>query len=384
MAVWHVLGNELVSTAAFMGSAAEFDAVAAGGALTLPSGRALSKADLALGVTSGDDEPYGMLGDDATAQPRTDFVAIGLNRPLTIQIRHVYTGKYPRAGLLGFDKKKDLAVVSALKDYAVFAAASRAVNFLKSDVGQHANISGPTALEEGTSIVAYQPAVTSDSLTVTIEAAFDNFPKAFTDQIGGAFASAAGVPIFLPWAGYLMTASAVTKLAGGLADALFDGRPAFSFTETLAFNVPGSDIPKADFRILCSNTFDPQGLKFDPKRGLVDTETKAPYSGDEPYVVLSLDGAEREKLAAFAPTLASAAVLQRFFDMRDGAQASVGTVVEGLKLLSDSKYRADADALAIQIAKLPAGDPQHATLKARHVALVKNIASDTLKPAALT
>jgi hypothetical protein len=44
------------------------------------------------------------------------------------------------------------------------------------------------------------------------------------------------------------------------------------------------------------------------------------YDGDEPYVVISLDGAPRPNLEHFAPTVAAAGVLKQFFNMRNFAR----------------------------------------------------------------
>lgn len=373
MAQFHVIGGELISKSRFMEQAAEVEGLATGGSLVLPSGQAVTLQD----VATAPDQPYNLTEDNKRLV--TEFTPIGPNKPLTILIQYVYPGKYPKGGIFG--GAKDMAVVSGVKDYAVFAAASRAVNFLKKDVKARNGFIAPSAFEEGTPLISYQSAVVSDSQTITIEGAFDNFPDEFINKVGDAFSSAAGIPLFLPWAGYLMTAGAVTKLASGLADALFDGKPAFSFDETLDFNTPGRVLPTADFRVLASNNFEEAAkkLRFDPTRGLVDGAGRA-YEGDEPYVVISLDGAERPKLVDFAPTVASAAVLKRFFNIRDGANASVEAVLGGLKLLSDSKYRFEADALKKTISALSAEDPNRQKLQERYDALIKNITDERMKP----
>ncbi|MEP9359538.1 hypothetical protein [Sphingomonas sp. KR3-1] len=372
MAQFHVLGGELIAKGRLLEQASEIDALGSGGAVTLPSGRTVTLQDVA---EVAPDRAYGGEEAEATALT-TQFTPIGPNKPLTVLITYVYPGKYPKGGLFG--GPKDMAVVSGVKDYSVFAASARALNMLKQGVTKREGFSGPAAFEQGTALVAYQPAVVTDSQTITIEGAFDNFPDELVNKVGDAINSAAGIPLFLPWAGYMLAAGALTKLAGGLADALFDGKPAFSFDETLDFNIPGTALPTADFRVLANNSFNPTGYHFDRKRGLLDANGNA-YAGDEPYVVVSLDGAERPKLADFAPTVASAAVLKRFFNMRDGANASIDAIVDGLKLLSDSKYRFEADDLQRKIAAMADGADKTA-LAARRAAILKNIGNDLLKP----
>jgi hypothetical protein len=77
-----------------------------------------------------------------------DFTQIGINRPLTAQIRHVYTGWFPKQRFLSGNK--DMLVTSAMKDVAVFNAVSRAVNFLRKDVPANSGFDSPAATDQGT------------------------------------------------------------------------------------------------------------------------------------------------------------------------------------------------------------------------------------------
>ena len=123
----------------------------------------------------------------------TPYVPIGLGRPLTVQIRHVYTGKYPKKGFIG--GAKDIAVVSGVRDYSVFAASARALNFIERGPKPGSHLKTPNAFVQGTPVVAYYPALTADSLTLSLELAVDDFPQDFVDTLGGAFESLGGVPL---------------------------------------------------------------------------------------------------------------------------------------------------------------------------------------------
>jgi hypothetical protein len=293
-------------------------------------------------------------------------------------LRDVYTGRYPKSGMFG--GRKDVAVVSGVKNFEVFNASARALNFIMQDVKAKARASGPTAFAEGTPLIAYSPAVLTDEQILTVEFAVDSFPAEFIKKVGGALSGLAGIPLLLPYAGILLGAGEVVKLAAGLGDALFDGRPSFSVTHALPFDVPGSPIVKAAFRILCADTFDASQYSYRDGAGLVDANGRR-YEGDEPYVVISLDGREHSELASFTPTVASAAVLQRFFHMRDGGTAAIDTLMEGLKLVSDMRYRQKAEALQKKIVDTPAG-PAKDKLQAELDAILKNIGNDLLKPKA--
>lgn len=305
----------------------------------------------------------------------TQFVPIGLGRPLTILIRDVYTGAHPRRSMLGGARPKPMAVMTALKDYAAYAPASRAVNFLERNISQYKHIKAPAATSAGTNIVAYSPAVLSDQMHYSIEMAFDTFPEGLFATVASAFEEAAGIPLLLPAAQYLLGAGGLIKIAAEWADGLLDGRAAFTATDSLDFNVPGVAPPAADFRVL--GTEEHRGLKYDTEMGLVNSAGEA-YRGDAPYFVVSLDGAERKELEKFAPTLAAAEQLKQFLAMKDGAEASVEAVLSGLKLWNDLNYRKEAEKLQGQIAA-EKNEKRKADLAKRLDALNANILSEELK-----
>jgi hypothetical protein len=308
----------------------------------------------------------------ATSPGVTQFEPIGLGKPLTVLIRDVYTGALPQTL---FGGGKPMALVTGLKDYAIYAAASRAVNFLQDDVHPRQRIKTPTTFEAGTNVVAYSPAVLADSLHYTVEIAFDRFPEALVSAISGALSTLAGIPLLMPAQGYLLAASTLISTGATWADALIDGRASFSVTDSLDFNVPGAAQPTADFRVLCH--FDASGMTYDPAKGLLNRDSSV-YAGDAPYVVVSFDGAARPSLQGFAPTVASAAIMKQFFAMRDGAQASVQALVDAVKVASDLKYRNDAIDLKGQVSAET--DPaKKAALQQRLDATLANIGNADLK-----
>jgi hypothetical protein len=306
-----------------------------------------------------------------------DFTQIGINRPLTVQIRHVYTGQFPKQRFLSGNK--DMLVTSATKDVAVFNAASRAVNFLRKDVAANSGFDSPAATDQGTPLVWYTPAVTSSSTILTLEIIFDEFPNELVGKISTALSGLAGIPIFIPAAGYLLAAGTVVKLAGDLGQALFDGKPVFSATETIDFDTPGAIIAEAEFRIICNPDFDASQFRFIPKRGLVDSNGKV-YDGAEPYVVISLDGKKRDEFASFGATMASSALMQKFYNIKDGTEAALDTVVEAMKLFNDSKFRAKVDAIDKKLAGIDLNSPEGKDLGEKRNAFAANILNDVMKP----
>jgi len=300
------------------------------------------------------------------------------NGPLCVQIRHVYTGKYPKGGFLKSDEQP-MVLTSALKDYATYAPATRAVNFL-TRVEAHKALTTPSATEAGTPIVAYYPAVVADSLTLTLDMAFDGFDESLVAGIGNAFKDLGGLPIFATIGGYLIAGGSLIKLAGDTADRLIDGTPKFSQTVELNFRPENGPVIGADLRVVCNNSFDPSGYRYDFGKGLISKTGDKVYDGDEPYIVLLIDGAERESLKNFAPTAITAAQLDKFFGAKPGAEVAIDGLVGAMKLWNDFTYREQADAVAKKMADSSLSADQKKVLKDKFDALVKNIQSDELKP----
>jgi hypothetical protein len=311
----------------------------------------------------------------ASAQP-IEFLPVGKGKPLTVMIRHVYTGRHPERSFF-LDKGGDIAVVSGVKDFDVFSASARALNFVATGQRAHSHLRGPAALEQGTAVVTYSPALLADSITLTIEIAVARFPAELVASLSGAFTALSGLPLLMPYAGYLLGAGQLVKLSGDLGHSLFDG-PVFSITDPLNFEVPGSAPAQADFRVLANSTLRANRYNFKDGQGLIDARG-APYDGDEPYVVVSLDGRANSRLEKFAPTVASSAVLQRFFQIKDGQQALIDTFVEGIRLASDMKYRDRAKDLQADIARLQGEPDRKAALEKELDSVRKNITTKDLQ-----
>lgn len=345
------------------------------GAYRILGGEILSEREFRSLDTAPDEGDGVPLDTDSAGKP-VGFEPIGKGKPLTVLIREVYTGRYPEKGLLR--KRKDIAVLSSVKNYDIFNASARALNFIIEGAERRTRKNSPSAHEAGTSVVSYSPAVIADSQIVSIELAVDDFPGELLNTVATAFSSLGQIPILLPHAGFLMAASGVTKLASNLGNSLFDNRPEFSFDLLVEFDMPGVPSTPADFRLLVDDGFDVHRYRYDPRNGLVDRDSGQRYEGDEPYVVVSLDGKKREELESFKSSVASAAVLQRFLDMKKGADASVETVVEGMKLLSDMKYRERA--LEVKKRMDSADEPRKTELKSQLDALIANIGNADLRP----
>lgn len=123
------------------------------------------------------------------------FTPIGPDLPLTIEIAHVYTGKYP-SSIFG---SAPMLVTSAVKNLDATDGSSEAVNYLINGVKKKSNFSSPPSDKQGTKLVCYVPAVTAVSTTVTLNMVFENFPDGAFSTLEGVFSGAGQIPLFLSW-----------------------------------------------------------------------------------------------------------------------------------------------------------------------------------------
>ena len=303
---------------------------------------------------------------------------IGSGQPLSILVRHVYTGRFPKSSAFG--SRKDVLLSSAVRDvFTTFNAAPRAVNMLKRRIAPRTHIAGLDATESGTPLIYYSPAITTVSTTATIEMSFDDFPDELVSRIGGAIASAGGIPLFGPYGPVMIGVGLAMKLVSTVVNALSDSRAEFSVSERLEFELPDGDPLAAGYRVLCAPSFDPTPLEFKLGSGLVTPEGR-PYDGDEPYIVVLLDGRRQDAFKDFVPTAATAALLERFLQQKEGSDLVISAVVDAVKVYNDVRFRREADKLRAQLTDLEEGSPEYQRLKKRVDAMLANVGDPLLQP----
>jgi hypothetical protein len=306
---------------------------------------------------------------------------IGLGRPLTVQIRHVYSGDQSH----GFWGDKDMLVASAMKSIAAYDGAPRAVNFLVEKAEQNRNFRTVDATEKGTPLVCYSAALAQTSSVLTVEVMFDSFPDEMFAAVGQAFSAAAGLPVFAPASGYLSAAGLVTKLIGSLGKALTNGTPALKRTEEITFVTPGSIAAEAGFRLLIGDNAPSTLLDhytLNAAGALVKkSDGKTLYSGPETYAVISLDGRENDEYNGFTPAAASAALLDKFYNINDGSSRPIGLLQQALALYNDVVFRDKATAAAKKLGKIADKESKaYQDLKTQLEAYIANISTEALKP----
>lgn len=324
------------------------------------------------------DEALAEAGLESASIPVPGTEPIGAGRPLAIILRHVYTGRYPKSGTFGA-RRKDILLTSAVRDvFTTFNAAPRAINIIKQRIPRSTSITGVDATESGTPLIYYAPAVTSVSTTVTFEMSFDDFPDELVSRIGSAMASSGGIPLFGPYGAVMIAVGLAIKLVSKAVNSLADARPEFAVSERLEFELPDGGPVSAGYRVLCEPTFDPTPFSFKLGVGLVDAQERQ-YTGDEPYVVLLLDGKKQDAFKNFAPTAATAALLERFLQQKEGSEVIIDAVVDAFRLYNDLRFRKEADKLATQL-PTDANSDEYKAVKKKMDALLANIGEQLLKP----
>lgn len=309
---------------------------------------------------------------------------IGLGRPLTIEIRHVYPGKYPKSGV---GTKKGMLITSAMKGIEVYNGMPRAINFLikKAKAKMPIRYVDPTAI--GTPLIFYSPAVTSLNSTLKIEIAVDDFPEKVFKTLSAVAKKASGIPIFAIASTSLFIAGEILNLAGILGNAIFDRGPKFEEIISVSFDRPGDFVTVADFRLLMDGKHKREldnKYKVNNQGVLVSQENGTPYEGDYPYVVLCFDGRKRDGYKNFTPTAATADILESFYGSEDMQSMSFDVVINAMELYSDWEYRQLALQKNKEVLDLKQDDSNYAKnkkyLKKVRDAALKNIKKDELKP----
>lgn len=308
------------------------------------------------------------------------FKEIGLNKPLLIEVRHVYTGQHPYNVIGPVLAANDLLVTSTVRSLATFNAKPKAVNFVKADVKQFSNIRNPAAGEDGTPVMFYVPALTEANSILDLELIFNRFNPALLEGIGNVFTAAAGIPIFVVHSTYLLAAGALTKLAARVAERLFDGSPAFSQTEEISFLRGGAGIPQEGYHLITEDDFDPEreGCEFDLEKGRLLKDDKE-YKGPHPYVVISLDGEEHKEYNSFVPAAVSAALLGKFYHLGEGEEQPIDMLMEAVKLYNDWQNKRSAEGIDAQLAGKDPKSDQYKKLVEKRDAYLANLITDVFK-----
>lgn len=312
------------------------------------------------------------------------FAPVGLGKPLLVEILTTYTGNAPRSFLGG---KPDLLVVSGVKGAQTFDAAPRAINQLVENINDRQYIK-QSALSQGASIVYYTDCLENTTTLCSFELVVDSLQRNTIDSVSKMFATAAGLPIFVPANLYLLAGAILTKMVGELSNSL-ESRPFLADTLDLRFLTSGVPNFQAGHYIIynAEDRKEFNEYKIDLKNdGFERTEVKLihrqsgeEYRGDAPYMVLNIDGRNRPDLEGYAPKLASAALLEQFYGKKNRSAQVINTLESALILYNDFTYRQKAEQMLAKIQTLQVGSSEFLIAKMLFEAYINNIRNDVFK-----
>jgi hypothetical protein len=315
---------------------------------------------------------------------RIAITDIEIGKPLTLAIRHLYTGKFPTGGFLG-GNTKDLLVTSNVKSIGAYEGAPEAINLLRERVPRQEDIRVVGADEKGTPYILYTKSLTKGDTVVTVKMDHDDFDKSAFDAIGSGLSQLSGVPLFAPAQPWLLLGSMVAPLVGKIFTSILEKRHFFRATESVFLTFPGSQKAKAGYRLMMADDhFEAikDDFKVSDEGRLVAKADGRPYSGDNPYAVLLIDGANRDdELEKFQATAATASVLEKFRPEGD-SPFPLDELIKLVEASSDFTYRRRADKLNERIKALGDGaenEEERKKLEKERNANIANVKSTELK-----
>ncbi len=309
---------------------------------------------------------------------------IGIGKPLSIEILCVYTGDAPNKL---FGGKKDLLVVSGVRATNTHNESPRAINQLVKKVEDYQYIQ-PSAFVQGSPIIYYTPAVDVSTILCSLEMVADTFSDSTFESISHLFDKAANIPVFFTSSMYLLAGSSIVKMAGELGKALFESK-AF-MKDNIPFYFDSPDMPLANARAaVVYNDKDEYKFKdYRPgfiksgeeyRKALVHKQTGKEYKGEAPYILLSIDGRDRDQeLNEFSPKIAAASILEKFYGA-DIETKSTEIIEDAMMLYNDLTYHNKALKLQEDMKKLNANSKAYKKAKELLNAYKRNIQYEQFK-----
>jgi hypothetical protein len=312
-----------------------------------------------------------------------NFEPIGLGKPMSIEILTYYTGDAPKK----FLGKKDLLLVSGVKSLTTHDAAPKAINQIVKKIDDYTHYE-PAAFNQGSPIVYYTPALDMGTVLCSFELIADTFNESVFESVSSLLSKAGGIPVFAPASGILLAGSVISSMVANLGKAVFESKPFFKGNIDIRLDSPGQLITKSKH----VGVIDPRHVKefndYVPKRvsdssgsqiKLVHKNSNKEYNGDAPYVLLSINGANKdEEYKGFSPSLATASILEKFYGTESGSQ-TIEVLQDAMELYNDYSFYKKAKKQKERISSLNQNSNEYKNGKLLLDAYLKNIANPIFK-----
>ena len=215
----------------------------------------------------------------------------------------------------------------------------------------------------------------------------DSFPEEVFEQLGELFSAASKLPVFLSAQSYLVAGSTVLRMVKKLGEAFAESEPYLKDDESLRFDTPDVPVSLASHALYCNRAqkgeFRDYSIKIvtdgGSSKAVMVNKNDEEYSGDAPYIIVSIDGRERPGLEDFEATAATAALLDQFYRSKQPVKTAVSVAEQGLKFYNDHQYAEKAKAVKARMASHDENSSEYKKLKVLYEAHKKNIVSDEFK-----
>jgi hypothetical protein len=312
------------------------------------------------------------------------YTPIGFGKPLSVEILTIFTGSFKKKGLFAGDKS-DILCVSGAKAPETFDATPRAINLLEQKVPEKTYLEF-SALNACTPYIYYKKAMDTDTINITIELAANSFNEEILSTISNLLGKAAGLPLFMPVSGKLLAGTQLVNIIASGANDLFASGPFLSETITIRFDTAGMPVNTAQHMLICRdeneeelNNYTIETINDSGNFQMRLVNNGNVYNGDAPYIIINIDGAEKEDLQNWTATAASSSVLSEFYGDADIVAGAGQTLQQAMSLYNDCTYRTRAESLKQQLSGLAPGSDQYSAIETQYNAAIGNIQNDYFK-----
>jgi hypothetical protein len=310
-----------------------------------------------------------------------EYTQIGIGKPLSLEIVGGNLGDIP-----GRKQKTDILITSGMKGVADVKAAPKAINYLRKDQGDNNDIDFG-ADNAGSPIIYYTPSLDTAKPLFTIEAVADRrFKKSIFEQLSKNLSAAGNLPIFVPGGVFALAGAKIAGLVGNIID-LFDKSEIFLHDHindiTFGYAQEVDAVPKHIIVHENDQVFEQYVPKYkniggNEKWVAVHKSTGKTYEGPEAYIILSLDGRNRDhELKDFSSTYISAALMERFYGKEQSADFTI--IQDAAQLYNDLNYYRKVQRLQKDIEKKTGHKLNVGKEKERMEAYKKNIQSEAFR-----
>jgi len=311
---------------------------------------------------------------------KNPFTSVGIGKPMTIKLITIYAGDY-KNGL--FKNKRDLIVTSQIKSPVDPEIPSRAVHQVYPAINERVAES-PSAGNYGTSLIYCTPSFVDEGLQISLELKIDNFNEEGLKNMGDFLANLGGIPALTTASGFLLFAGTISGKVASVINSLAEKQTWLKYDFDIPIHEAGRKPFKSGFLIVRNENDKDEFTDYD-----IDTEsnpiqlkrkgsTNEYYKGARPYAIVTINGDMEPEYEGFTPALASAAVLQKFFGVRETGALN-DDIKELLTISNDFLYNQKIQKLQKQIKGFSEDDENYKKLQDKIHAYQKNLQTDLFK-----